>query len=259
MGLLGGLLGLGGGFIMVPLLTLFFKYPVHISVATSLITIVATSSNISGVNIISGHTNIRYGLFLETTTVVSAIAGSLISVSLNEKIVMIIFSIVLIAIAALYYFRRNVSDEYIEDKNLSSFFSSSFYDVNMRKYINYRPSKVVITGGISAFAGLLSGLLGIGGGVIKVPAMNMLSKLPIKAATATSNFMIGVTAAAGSIVYLNFNLIDPLVTALMIVGVTFGSKVAAKKFKSIQDKKVKMVFMIFLIVVAIQMFIKGIV
>jgi len=257
-GILGGLLGIGGGFIIVPLLTLVFKYPVHIAVATSLITIVANSSNITGANVVAGYTNIKFGLFLETTTVLPAILGSLISVSLNEKVIMIIFSVVLIGIAALYYLRRNIYDTYIEDEKLKGFFSSSFYDVNAGKEIKYRPSKIFFTGAVSAFAGLLSGMLGIGGGVIKVPAMNVISKLPIKAATSTSNFMIGITAAAGSIVYFNSHLIDPLVTALMIVGVSFGSKFAAKRFKTIQDKKIKMLFMIFLIVVAIQMFIKGI-
>ncbi|MBZ4672370.1 MAG: hypothetical protein JG762_600 [Deferribacteraceae bacterium] len=258
VGFLGGILGIGGGSIMVPILVLWFKYPIHVAIATSLITIVATSINITGYNIASGLANIRFGLFLETTTALFAILGGLLSVSVNEKPIIIAFSIILAFISFLYFIRRNINDDIIADNAAQSFFAASYYDALKKNTISYKPINIITTAIISAFAGLISGMLGIGGGVVKVPAMNILAKLPIKAATATSNFMIGITAAAGSIVYFNSGFIDPSVTSLMIIGVTFGSKIASKKFNKIADKRIKTLFMIFMIFVAIQMFIKGI-
>jgi len=258
VGFLGGILGIGGGSIMVPILVLWFKYPIHVAIATSLITIVATSINITGYNIATGLVNIRFGLFLETTTALFAILGGLLSVSVNEKPIIIAFSIILAFISFLYFIRRNINDDIIADNAAQSFFAASYYDALKKNTISYKPINIITTAIISAFAGLISGMLGIGGGVVKVPAMNILAKLPIKAATATSNFMIGITAAAGSIVYFNSGFIDPSVTSLMIIGVTFGSKIASKKFNKIADKRIKTLFMIFMIFVAIQMFIKGI-
>jgi len=258
VGFIGGILGIGGGSIMVPILVLWFKYPIHVAIATSLITIVATSINITGYNVASGLTNIRFGLFLEITTALFAILGGVLSVSVNEKPIIIAFSIILTFISLLYFIRRNINDDIIADNPVKSFFGTSYYDGFKKINVSYRPVNIITTAGISAFAGLISGMLGIGGGVVKVPAMNILAKLPIKAATATSNFMIGITAAAGSIVYFNSGFIDPTVTSLMIIGVTFGSKIASKKFNKIADKRIKTLFMIFLIFVAIQMFIKGI-
>ncbi|MCB4203845.1 sulfite exporter TauE/SafE family protein [Deferribacterales bacterium Es71-Z0220] len=258
VGFLGGILGIGGGSIMVPILVLWFKYPIHVAIATSLITIVATSINITGYNIASGLANIRFGLFLEITTALFAILGGVLSVSVNEKPIIIAFSIILAFISFLYFIRRNINDDVVTDNTAKSFFAASYYDALNKFNISYKPINVIPTALISAFAGLISGMLGIGGGVVKVPAMNILAKLPIKAATATSNFMIGITAAAGSIVYFNSGFIDPSVTSLMIIGVTFGSKIASKKFNKIADKRIKTLFMIFMIFVAIQMFIKGI-
>ncbi|MBZ4642601.1 MAG: hypothetical protein JG767_210 [Deferribacteraceae bacterium] len=258
VGFLGGILGIGGGSIMIPLLVLWFKYPIHVAIATSLITIVATSSNITGFNIISGLTNIRFGLFLEITTALFAIFGGLLSVSVNEKPIILIFSVILALISMLYFLRRNTNDSYATDENCKSFFASTYFDELRKDNINYHPVKIWLTAAISAFAGLLSGMLGIGGGVVKVPAMNILARMPIKAATATSNFMIGLTAAAGSMVYFKSGYIDPLLTSLMVIGVTFGSKAASKKFNKLQDKRIKTLFMIFLLFVSIQMFIKGI-
>lgn len=257
VGFLGTILGIGGGSIIVPVLVLWFGYPIHTAIATSLIAIVGTSINAASVNILSGAANIKLGIFLETVTVFFAILGGLTSISVNEKPLLILFGVLLGVIGIIYYARIRIDDKYHIDDG-SSFFGGEFFDQEKGEIINYRPEKVLTVSLISGLAGLMSGMLGIGGGVLKVPSMNIIGKIPIKATTATSNFMIGITAAAGAAVYVQKGYLIPLNTALIVIGVTFGSKYASAKFQKIKDRKIKTIFTIFLFIIALQMFLKGV-
>lgn len=256
VGFLGTILGIGGGSIIVPVLVLWFGQSVHTSIATSLVAIVGTSINAASVNIITGTANLRLGIFLEIITVFFAISGGYISISLSEKPLLILFALLLGIIALIYYRRINVEDKYVSDAG-GSFFGGEFFDHEKDKIINYKPDRLLLVSFISGLAGLLSGMLGIGGGVLKVPAMNILAKVPIKGATATSNFMIGITAAAGAMVYIQKGYLNPLNTALILIGVTFGAKYASAGFKKIKDRKIKIIFTIFLFFIAFQMLMKG--
>jgi uncharacterized membrane protein YfcA len=262
VGILGPLLGIGGGSIIIPILTLYFKIPIHTAIATGLVTIIASSTSAVPENISKKLVNIKLGLTLETITATCAIAGSMLTMSLNEKTISIIFAIILF-ITSISYLTNSKKDDAKElikkyDKeSLKGTFDGYYFDERLETFIYYKVVKVYWTLLISGIAGLMSGMLGIGGGIFKVPAMNMISKIPIKVATATSNFMVGLTAAAGSIVFFVSGYVDVRICSIMILGVVLGSKVIAKKFKKISDTRLKKVFVIFLLFIAVQMLFKG--
>lgn len=260
VGLLSSFLGIGGGSIIVPVLTLVFKVPIHVAIATSLISVIFASSNASAEYIKKGLTNIKIGLFLETVTTFFAVLGGLLSVSINEKYLFIMFGVVLLITA--YFYVKNIvgksSDLMSSNKNSKSFFSGDYYDENLNKKITYTPQRLISTTIVSSTAGLLSGMLGIGGGVFKVPAMNLISKIPIKVSTTTSNFMMSITAAAASLVYLKTNLINPVIAGFVVSGVFFGSNIGVKFFPKLKDEKIKFLFTAFLILIAIQMLYRGV-
>jgi uncharacterized membrane protein YfcA len=263
VGFLGALLGIGGGSIMIPILVLYFKYPIHTAIATSLVAIITTSTSAVPSNIRSGLINIKLGIVLELTTALLAIAGSLISISLNEKYISIIFSIILFIVSYISWKKRNTDNvesligKYSE-KDLTGVFDSSYYDANLNQKILYKVKNIPITMGISGLAGLMSGMLGIGGGIFKVPAMNVISKIPVKVAMATSNFMIGFTASAGALVFFISGYVDVKVCSFIILGIIIGAKVAVWKFKKVSDSRIKKIFILFLLFIAVQMLIKGI-
>ncbi|KAA0259538.1 sulfite exporter TauE/SafE family protein [Deferribacter autotrophicus] len=261
VGLLSAFLGIGGGSIIVPVLTLLFHIPIHVAIATSLISVIFASSNASATYIRKGLTNLRLGLFLEIITTIFAIIGGIISVSVSEKYLFISFGSVLL-ITAYFYIRNIKRGDQEKLLNLrpdsKSFFSGKYYDERLNKEIHYVPINLFLTSTVSGIAGLLSGMLGIGGGVFKVPAMNLISKIPIKAATTTSNFMMTLTAAAASIVYLKTNLINPVIASFVVMGVFLGSNIGIRFFPKLKDSRIKILFTAFLIVIAFQMFYRGI-
>jgi len=258
VGLLSSFLGIGGGSIIVPVLTLVFHIPIHVAIATSLISVVFASSNASAEYIKKGIPNLKIGLLLETITVIFAILGGLLSVSIKEKYLFISFGIILFITA--YFCVRNIISKNSENSiknNNKGYFSGSYYDESLNDHVFYKPDRLFLTTLVSSIAGFLSGMLGIGGGVFKVPAMNLISKIPIKVATTTSNFMMSLTAAVASIVYLKTNLINPVIAGLVVSGVFLGSNIGVKYFPKIKDDKIKLMFTIFLILVGVQMFLRG--
>lgn len=257
-GFLGALLGIGGGSIIVPILVILLHYNMHTAVAIGLITIIATSISAANVNILRGLVNLELSYTLEMVTVLASITGGFISNSINESILKIIFGILLIT-TSIIYIKDSLkpSINKIITTNKDSLFYDEYYDPDTKQHIGYSPVGILKTLIVSAFAGLASGMLGIGGGVFKVPAMNLLSKIPIKVAIATSNYMIGLTAAAGSLPYLIHGKVSPSASIYMVVGVIFGSKYALGKFNKITDKKLKIIFAIFLMFIALQMLYRG--
>ncbi|MGA1846566.1 sulfite exporter TauE/SafE family protein [Deferribacter abyssi] len=261
IGLLSAFLGIGGGSIIVPVLTLVFHIPIHVAIATSLVSVIFASSNASASYVKKGITNLRLGLFLEIVTTIFAIIGGIISVSISEKYLFISFGTVLLITA--YFYIKNIKSGGQEKKinffsKQKSIFSGKYFDERLNKEIYYMPVNLLLTSTISGIAGLLSGMLGIGGGVFKVPAMNLVSKIPIKVATTTSNFMMTLTAAAASVVYLKTNLINPVIASFVVLGVFLGSKIGIRFFPKLKDSKIKILFTIFLIVIAFQMFYRGV-
>lgn len=257
VGILGYLLGLGGGVLIVPVLVIGFKYPVHEAVATSLLAITATSITISAKNVPIGLVNIKLAVELELVTIFGAVAGSFLGVNLHAKILTFAFASILIFTAVVMLLKKDPSETFIKDDEHESVYRGKFFDQSKNEEIVYDIKNIGSTYAVSAAAGFISGLLGFGGGVFKVPAMNIISKVPIKAATATSNFMIGFTAAAGSVAYITAGYVSPVTACMLVCGITAGSWYATSRLRKVADKKIQKIFVIFVTIVAIQMIIKA--
>jgi len=262
-GFLGALLGLGGGVIMVPLLVFILDIPIHIAAGASIIAVVATSSVSASVYIRDEVTNLRLGMFLEIATTLGAITGASIMVGVSEALLQIIFALSLIYASFVMWFqirqtgRSWVSkdNDWIADKLR---LGASFYDSARDETVIYGVSRSFPTFIISYIAGIISGLLGIGGGGIKVPAMNVVSSIPMKAAVATSNFMIGVTAAASALVYIRNGFCDGFITAPVVLGTLIGSYIGAIAALRLRGVVLKKIFIILLLLLGIRMIISGV-
>lgn len=231
-GIVGSLLGLGGGIIMVPALTLIFGLPITEAVGTSLLGVVAVSTGAAIDFLKSGRADLRLGLTLETITAAGALTGGLISGIISQRIVYILFSIVLV------YGAVNMARPRKESNNDEE----AVY-----------PRNKGLGMGISYFAGNISALLGVGGGVIKVPVLNLVMGVPIKIATATSSYMVGVTAASGAIIYLSRGDVDFNKAAAIIIGIFAGSRLGASISYRINALALRLLFVAVMIFTAYKM------
>lgn len=257
-GLLGSLTGLGGGVIIIPLLTLGFDVPVHYAIGASLISVIGTSSGAAVAFVKEGFTNMRIGMFLEIATTIGAIGGALISGHLNGNTIAIIFASLLIFTVLINLKGKPDHQEprvkgSLEDK-LKLY--GTFPDKGVLK--TYSARNTVSGFLMMCFAGIMSGLLGIGSGALKVLAMDNLMKLPFKVSTTTSNFMIGVTAVASTLIYFQRGEIIPAITAPVLIGVVVGSYVGSKTLMVSKTKKLKTVFALVVTIVSVYMMFNGI-
>ncbi len=233
-GFLGALVGIGGGVMIVPILVLIFDVPIKSAVAISLISVCATSIGGASRYLNSGTADFRLGLFLETTTVAGAICGGMIALLVRQSILAVMFSILLFYTAiTMILNKENGKDSNMEYRHTEP--------VGMIKYI-------VLA--LSFVGGILSSLLGVGGGIIKVPIMNLILKLPIKVSAATSTYMIGITTAAGSIVYLIRGMVDYQIAAPLILGTYLGSGIGARMTTRIHSSIIKYIFVIIILYTA---------
>ncbi|MBE3090594.1 MAG: sulfite exporter TauE/SafE family protein, partial [Actinobacteria bacterium] len=238
-GLIGSTIGIGGGILIVPILSLAMKIPIHAAIGTSIVAVLATSVASSRRFIKKEITNIPLGMVLEIPTTFGAILGSLSVAYIKSNILFAIFGI-FVFVAGLFTFLKNINGSLKENHDInkpaqkahSATFDSGYYEETLKKHIDYHVVKLPAGLSLSFFAGIFSGLLGVGGGIIKVPALNVIMGVPLKAATATSNFMIGITAVVSSIIYFYNGYINPMITILVVFGVligsTFGSFIAGK-------------------------------
>ncbi len=261
-GVLGAMLGLGGGVIMVPLLIFLLGVPIHIAAGASIVAVVATSSAAAATYVKEELTNIRLGMFLELATTLGAVSGALLTSMISEGILRVIFGLSLLyaAITMLLQVRRKgrswtqtPNDWLAERLGLGG----SYYDAARREEVSYGVSRTPLTFGISYVAGVLSGLLGIGGGGVKVPAMNAVSNVPMKAAAATSNFMIGVTAAASALVYVRNQYCDFFLTAPVVLGTLTGAYVGARLTNRVKGVVIKKLFIAVMIILGLSMIMSG--
>lgn len=255
-GIVGALLGLGGGIFLIPFLVIIFNVPMHQAVATSIIAVIATSSTGAIMNLERKIVNVKLGMLLELGTVAGAILGGITANYLNATTLKKIFSLLLFftAIVMIYRIKKSMTNE--RKINNSKFFSGSVIDDIKKEMISYKIKNLPITMFISFIAGNVSGLLGVGGGIIKVPAMNILSGVPIKVATATSNFMIGVTAAASAFIYFAHGHINPYIISFTTIGVIFGSFIGIKLNRIIHNRFLILIFIVVLFFVSIRLFIQ---
>nr|MBC7613135.1 sulfite exporter TauE/SafE family protein [Pseudopedobacter sp.] len=258
-GLLGSLTGLGGGVIIIPMLTLIFHIDLRYAIGTSLISVIATSSGAAAAYVKEGISNIRIGMFLEIATTIGAVLGAIVAVYTSSHLIAVIFGLVLLLSAALSFKKK---DQMILTpagaSKMANFFKlNGSYPNEKGKKILYGVTKVI--GGFSMMmvAGLVSGLLGIGSGALKVVAMDNFMKLPFKVSTTTSNFMIGVTAAASAGIYLERGYIDPGLTMPVVLGVLAGAFVGSKILVNSGTKVLRIIFTSVIIFLAFQMIYNG--
>jgi uncharacterized membrane protein YfcA len=255
-GLLGSLTGLGGGVVLVPMLALLFKVDLHYAIGASLISVIATSSGSAAAYVREGFSNIRIGMFLEIATTVGAIAGAWLATRTPTRGIAIVFGLVLLYSVYLSFHRHD--DEIIPANKWSDRFKmNGTYPDRDGSIIHYAVKN--ISGGFGTMfgAGVLSGLLGIGSGAVKVLAMDHIMRIPFKVSTTTSNFMIGVTAAASAGIYLRRGYIDPVLAAPVMIGVLIGSLLGAKILVKSNVKSLRVVFAAVIFALAIEMIYNG--
>ncbi|MDH5200789.1 MAG: sulfite exporter TauE/SafE family protein [Candidatus Bathyarchaeota archaeon] len=261
-GLAGAMLGLGGGVFMVPLLVFLMGVPIKIAAGASILAVVATSSAAAATYIRDEITNMRLGMFLELATTVGAVTGAFVTASVSESALSIVFGLTLFyASAVMYQQMRKVGRSWVATQNddLANrlHLEGQYYDKARSEWITYGVSKTPVTFGISYVAGVVSGLLGIGGGGIKVPAMNVVGGVPMKVAVATSNFMIGVTAAASALVYIRNGFCDAFVAGPVMLGTLLGAFTGARLTGRVRGVFLKKVFVVVLALIAARMILLG--
>lgn len=232
-GLLGALVGIGGGVVIVPALIVLFGFDVHIAVATSLLAVIATSVAAGSVHLGSGLANLRIGLSLEIATTAGGIAGGLIATAISPNALSIVLGVVLGLTAVLLVKGRDDhaadgSDADDADDATSAHqavgrLAGTYLDGHTHQLISYEATRVPAGSAVAASAGILSGMLGVGGGFLKVPAMNLVMRVPLKVAAATSNFMVGITALASLFIYMARGYFYPYAAAPVALGVMIGA------------------------------------
>ncbi len=259
-GLFGSLLGLGGGLIVVPALTLGFGLEIRYAIGASMVCLIATSSGAAAAYVRDRLTNIRVAMFLETGTATGALVGALAAGFVEARWLYLLFgSFLAVSSVMMLKKRSDRSNPDLPDDPLAVRLdlagSLPMPDGKTRPYKVYgaKPAWLIMVA-----AGVASGLLGIGSGALKVPAMDLLMKLPIKASSATSNFMIGVTATTGAAIYLARGDILPQVAGPVALGVLAGSFAGARLLTHIKGSWLRVVFFVVICLVAAQMLMKGI-
>lgn len=256
-GLLGSLTGLGGGVIVVPLLTLGLGVDIRYAIGASLVAVIATSSGAASVYVREGFTNMRAGMILEIATTTGAIAGASLTAFLAPSATAVIFGLVLLysAYSASRPPSENVNQ--LPDRLTARLRMNGTYPSHEGPKA-YTVHNVPGGFGVMAVAGALSGLLGIGSGALKVLAMDRIMRMPFKVSTTTSNFMIGVTAAASAGIYLRNGYIEPGIAMPVMLGVLAGSMTGARILKKARSQNLRKVFVLAILALGIQMIYNGI-
>ncbi|MGZ8830839.1 MAG: sulfite exporter TauE/SafE family protein [Thermoanaerobaculia bacterium] len=258
-GTLGSILGLGGGIIVVPALTLLLHVDIRLAIGASIIAVIATSSGAAAAYVRERLTNLRVAMFLELGTTAGAITGAVIAGRLHPRWLFILFGAVL-GYSALAMMRKRVvlTADATAPLSRTLRLSSSYYDEALDEEVPYKVGRPVAGLGLMYVAGVVSGLLGIGSGALKVPSMDLAMGLPIKVSTATSNFMIGVTAAASAGVYFSRGDVDPFIAAPVAIGVLAGAFLGSRLLTHIESRIVRRLFVATLVIISLQMLVKGI-
>jgi uncharacterized membrane protein YfcA len=256
-GFLGALTGLGGGVVIVPLLTLGFGVDIRYAVGASLISVIATSSGAAAAYVRDGYSNIRVGMFLEIATTIGALAGAFLAARLSTSAIAVIFGAVLFPSAYLSLHRRRPGSGTVRTDPLAARLKMAGRFPEGDSWRSYQVRAVSAGFSLMFVAGALSGLLGIGSGAVKVLAMDRAMGMPFKASTATSNFMIGVTAAASAGVYLNRGYIDPGLAMPVMLGVLLGSMAGAHHLVQARSDRLRLVFAIIILLLATEMIYNG--
>lgn len=258
-GLFGSLLGLGGGILIVPLLTLGFGLPLITAVGVSLVCVIVTSGAAAGVYLERRVANLRLGMTLELFTAIGALTGGLIAFLVPERFLELLFTALLAYVALTMARRRDPAPEPDSEVGAANGVSDDVDDSLAARLSGpgYRVRRLGFGVVGSLFAGVVSALLGIGGGLVKVPVMHVVMGVPLRVATATSNLMIGITASASAIVYLLRGGIDPFVAAPTAIGVFLGASLGSRTAHRIDLRVLRGLFVVILLYTAVQMLLRG--
>ncbi|WP_282002520.1 sulfite exporter TauE/SafE family protein [Geotalea uraniireducens] len=260
-GIVGSILGLGGGIIIVPTLTLLFGLPIRTAVAASTVSIIATSTGAAVAYLQDRLTNTRVAMWLEMGTATGALTGALLAGVVNQRFLFVLFGL-LLGYSGYNMFRARkselptgvVPDRLSQKLNLGG----SYYDHLQHRQIDYQVTGTIPGLIIMYFSGAAAGLLGIGAGIFKVSAMDQVMRMPFKASTATSNFMIGVTAASGAVVYFARGDVKPLVAGPVVLGVLLGALVGTRLMIRMRTTTIRKLFIPLIAYTAVEMIYKGV-
>jgi uncharacterized membrane protein YfcA len=259
-GAFGALLGLGGGVFIVPLLTLAFGLDIHYAIGASIVSVIATSSGAAATYVKEHMVDMRLGMFLEAATTTGAIVGAIIAGIIAGRALFAIFAFILFYSAIMMFRKRLLGEPPSATPDTLSRklrLSGAYYDPASGRTVNYAVTAVPFGFVLAMIAGGVSGLLGIGGGALKVPAMDLVMHVPFKISTATSNFMIGVTAATSAGVYFARGDINPFVAAPVAMGVLSGTVAGTRLQARLHSEGLRALFALVLVIIAVQMAIKA--
>ena len=254
-GLIGALAGVGGGIIVVPVLTILFGIDIRLAIGASIVSVIATSSGAAAVYVRDRMTDMRVGMFLELATTSGAVAGALLAAMVAPTLLLALLGLVLLGAAGQQLFRLGeelppvvVPSGVARRLRLSG----SYPDPQLGREVHYSAQRVSLGFALMGAAGLVSGLLGIGSGALKVLAMDAAMRLPMKVSSATSNFMIGVTAAASAGIYLGRGDVDPTIVVPVALGVLAGATIGARLLPRLSNRRVRLVFIPVLLVIGVE-------
>jgi hypothetical protein len=259
-GLIGALAGVGGGIIVVPALTIGFGIDVRLAIGASIVSVIATSSGAAAAYVRDRMTDMRVGMFLELATTTGAIAGALLAAIVAPATLLVLLGIVLLGSAAQQVLR--LGEELPPELEVTGLaarlrLGGSYPDARLGRDVRYAAQRVPLGFVLMGFAGLVSGLLGIGSGALKVLAMDGAMRLPMKVSSATSNFMIGVTAAASAGIYLGRGDVDPRIAAPVALGVLAGSTFGARLLPHLSNRHVRLIFLPVLLAIGLETLARG--
>jgi len=254
-GIIGALAGVGGGILVIPALTIVFGVDIHLAIGASIVSVIATSSGAAAAYVRDRLADMRVGMFLELATTTGAVCGALLAVMVAPAFLYVLLGVVLLASAGMQVSRMR--EEIPPTSSASDLatrlrLASSYPDRKLGREFAYSAQRIPLGFVLMWVAGLVSGLLGIGSGVLKVLAMDGAMRLPMKVSSATSNFMIGVTAAASAGIYLGRGDVDPQIAAPVALGVLAGALIGARLLQNISNRSVRLIFMPVLIAVGIE-------
>nr|WP_315223791.1 sulfite exporter TauE/SafE family protein [uncultured Flavobacterium sp.] len=257
-GFIGSLSGLGGGIIIIPLLTVVLGVDIHYAIGAALVSVIATSSGSAAAYVKEGITNMRLGIFLEIATTIGAVGGALLSTIAPTSFIAVLFGLTLI-FSAINSLRKKEEHIVLESSSLAKKLKlPGTYPTHDDQIMSYGTKNVVGGFGMMGVAGMMSGLLGIGSGAFKVIAMDNIMRIPFKVSTTTSNFMMGVTATASSVIYIQKGYIEPGICMPVVIGVLFGAMAGAKVLVRTNPKKLRIFFACLILVLAVNMIYSGI-
>ncbi|WP_028295445.1 sulfite exporter TauE/SafE family protein [Olivibacter sitiensis] len=255
-GLVGSLTGLGGGVIIIPLLTVILGVDLHYAIGTALVSVIATSSGSAAAYVKEGITNMRLGMFLEIATTIGAIVGALLSAIAPSSYIAILFGFVLM-FNSINSLRKKEEHPVVQSSPLAIKLKLPSSYPSKNGPIAYGTKNVMGGFSMMGLAGVLSGLLGIGSGAFKVIAMDNIMKIPFKVSTTTSNFMMGVTATASAVIYLQKGYIEPAICMPVLIGVLLGAMAGARILIRSNPKALRLFFALVILLLAFNMIYNG--